>query len=237
MTTTVNAVSGCMPGGGLSPIGSPILPGGTEAHIRKMILGNLYIADVEGHGLLAASPHWIVPAETVAPIMTAAGLELEPGSYTVYPTGRSKEPKVHRLDSSAPAAMIGQLMGAALAATEPVDHRTHRGLPLVAARWDRDGGAEGWAYVLATDGFGLRVPYLNWLVGKAQPELRAENGRLCRVNEGVYRIRAIGDATRPVAIWVEQYLNIRYLSALSEKSVARRTCYVLMPVKFPAADG
>lgn len=191
MTTTVNAVSGCMPGGGLSPIGSPILPGGTEAHIRKMILGNLYIADVEGHGLLAASPHWIVPAETVAPIMTAAGLELEPGSYTVYPTGRSKEPKVHRLDSSAPAAMIGQLMGAALAATEPVD----------------------------------------------QPELRAENGRLCRVNEGVYRIRAIGDATRPVAIWVEQYLNIRYLSAPSEKSVARRTCYVLMPVKFPAADG
>lgn len=231
MTATVDTV----PDNRLEPIGAPILPGGTEAHIRKMIAGNLYIADVEGHGLLAASPHWIVPAGTVEPIMTAAGLELEPGAYTVYPTGRSKEPKVHRLESDVPVAMIGRHMDAALAATGPIGHRTYRGLPLLAASWDNVHGGEDWSYVTDIDGLGLRQPYLNWLVGKATPEHRADDGRH-RIDEGVYRIRAISDATQPVAVWIERYLNIRHISATGTKSVARRTCYVLMPVRFPA-DG
>lgn len=237
MTTTADAVCGCVPGGPeLTQVGAPILLGGTEAHIRRMIAGNLYIAQVEGHGLMACSMHWIVPAATVAPVMAAAGLELEPGSYQVFPTGRSKEPKVHRLEHDPPTAAIAQLIDQALGATAPVHHRLYRGLPLIAATWDPNNGGEDWGYVTDVEGLGLRSGYLNWLVGKAQPESRAESGQLCRVDEGVYRIRAISDAAKPVAVWVEHYLNIRYVSATAEKSVARRSCYVLMPVRFPA-DG
>jgi hypothetical protein len=233
MTTTADAVCGCAPTGSeLAQIGAPILPGGTEAHVRRMILGNLYVADVEGHGLVACSPHWIVPAATVAPMMAAAGLELEPGTYQVFPTGRSKEPKVHRLGSEPPVAMIGRHLDAALAAAVPLYHRTHRGLPLLAASWDRQHGDDGWAYVLEENNgaFGLRSAYLNWLVGNAQPEDRAEQCKL-RVDEGVYRLRAIGGVDKPVAVWVEHYLNARYLSHESKKTVARRTLYVLMPVR------
>jgi hypothetical protein len=216
---------------GLTPIGAPILPGGSAAHIRRMVAGNLYIADVEGFGLFACSAHWIVPAATVEPVMLAAGLAVEPGSYQVYSTGRSKEPKVHRLESEPPTAMIGRHVDAALAATEPVYHETHRGLPLIAASWDYTHGEDGWAYVMDMDA-GLRTVYLNWLVGKAVPEHRAAD-HLHLVDEGVYRVRAIGGADKPVAIWVEQYLNARYLSNGSAKTVARRTCYVLMPVRWP----
>lgn len=235
MTTTADTVCGCLPTGPeLVPIGAPILPGGTEAHVRRMILGNLYVADVDGHGLVACSPHWIVPAATVAPMMAAAGLELEPGTYQVFPTGRSKEPKVHLLGSTPPVAMIGQHLDAALAAAVPLYHRTHRGLPLLAASWDRQHGDDGWSYVLEeNDGaFGLRSAYLDWLTGKAQPEDRAELCKL-RVDEGLYRLRAIGGADKPVAVWVEEYLNARYLSSESKRMVARRTLFVLMPVRFP----
>lgn len=217
----------------LTPIGAPILPGGTEAQVRRMVLGNLYIADVDGHGRVACSPHWIVPAATVAPMMAAAGLELEPGTYQVFPTGRSKEPKVHLIGAEPPAVLIGRHLDAALAATNPLHHATHRGLPLLAASWDRQHGDDGWAYVLEGDGFGLRSVYLDWLTGKAQPEYRVEACKL-RVDEGLYRLRTDGDVTRPVAVWVEQYLNARYLSHESKKTIARRTLYVLMPVRFPA---
>lgn len=216
---------------GLTPIGAPILPGGTEAHIRKMVMGNLYIAEADGLGLMACSPHWIVPGATVEPVMLAAGLALEPGSYQVFPTGRSKEPKVHRLEHEPPTAMIRQHVEAALAAAGPVYHETHHGVPLIAASWDYTNGEDGWAYVMDRD-FGLRTVYLDWLTRKAVPEHRAED-RHCRVDEGVYRIRAIGGADKPVAVWVEQYLNARYLSNTSTRTVVRRTCYVLMPIRWP----
>lgn len=216
---------------GLAPVGAPILPGGTEAHIRRMVAGNLFVVDVEGHGLLACSPHWIVPAATLTPVMAAAGLELEPGSYQVFHAGRSKEPKVHRLESEPPVAMIGRHMDAAQDATGPVHHMTHHGVPLLAASWDRDHSSkDDWSYVLDA-GFGLGHAYLDWLTGKAIPEARAEDGRY---GEAVYRLRAISDASRPVAVWVEQYLNARYVSMASQRTVARRTCYVLMPVRYPA---
>jgi hypothetical protein len=234
MTTTTDAVCGCVPTGPeLAPIGAPILPGGTEAHVRRMILGNLYIADVEGHGLVACSPHWIVPAATVGPMMAAAGLELEPGTYQVFPTGRSKEPKVHRLGSDPPVAMIGRHLDAALAANTPLHHVLHRGLPLLAASWDKEHGERGGSYVLEGDGFGLRSIYLDWLTGKAQPEDRVEVCKL-RCDEGLYRLRTDGDVSRPVAVWVEEYLNARYLSHASKRTIARRSLYVLMPVRFPA---
>lgn len=217
----------------LVPVGAPILPGGSEAHVRRMILGHLYVAEVESHGLVACSPHWIVPAATVALMMAAAGLDLQPGTYQVFPTGRSKEPKVHRLEQAPPTALIGRHLDAALAATTPLYHATHHGLPLLAASWDKKHGDDGWSYVLDGDGFGLRSAYLDWLTGRAQPEDRVETCKT-RCDEGVYRLRTDGDASRPVAIWVEEYLNARYLSHESKRAVARRTPYVLMPVRFPA---
>jgi hypothetical protein len=226
-------VEGVTASADLEVIGSPILPGGTEAQIRRMINGNLYIADVGRHGLVACSPHWIVPAATVAPVMAAAGLPVEPGSYQVYATGRAKEPKVHVIGGEPPEIMIGRHLDNALAATEPVYHVTHRGLPLVAASWDYTHGEEGWAYVTDMDGAGLRTVYLDWLTGKAVPEDRAEMCKL-RVDAGLYRLRTDGDASRPVAVWLEQYLNARYLSHDSKRTVARRSLYVLVPVRFPA---
>lgn len=216
----------------LAPIGAPILPGGTEAHVRRMTAGNLYVADIDGHGLVACSPHWIVPGATVVPVMAAAGLELEPGAYQVFPTGRSKEPKVHQIGGEPPVELIQRHLDTALAGTTPLYHATHHGQPLLAASWDRQHGEEGWSYVLDADRFGLRSAYLDWLVGKAQPEDRVETCRL-RCDEGVYRVRTAGDVSKPVAVWVEEYLNARYLSHESKRTVVRRTMYVLMPVRFP----
>lgn len=216
----------------LVPVGAPILPRATEAHVRRMTAGNLYIADIDGHGLVACSPHWIAPAATVGPMMEAAGLAVVPGTYQVFPTGRSKEPKVHQIAGAPPAELIGRHLDAALAATIPLHHATHCGLPLLAGSWDSQHGEEAWGYVLEGDGGGLRSAYLDWLTGKAQPEDRVEMCKL-RCDEGVYRLRTDGDVTRPVAIWVEEYLNARYLSHESKRTVARRTLFVLMPVRFP----
>lgn len=91
-------------------------------------------------------------------------------------------------------------------------------------------------YVSDVPGYGLAAcspDFLDWITGKAQPEDRVELCKL-RCDEGVYRLRTDGDVTRPVAVWVEQYLNARYLSSESKRTVARRTLFVLMPVKFPS---
>jgi hypothetical protein len=122
----------------LTIVGAPILPGGTEAQIRKMTHGRFYIADVPGYGLAVASPYWIAPAATMAPTLFAAGLELEPGVYETF-DGRSTKDraKVHRLDSDPPAAMMVKHVKGAMAATTPVHHQLHAGLPVIAGSWDR----------------------------------------------------------------------------------------------------
>lgn len=212
----------------LEPIGAPILPGGTEAQIRRMTFGRFYITDIPDYGLAVASPYWIAPAATVAPILAGAGLELKPGTYESF-TGRSTKdrPKIHRLDTEPPS--VAGHVERALSATMPVYHQLHSGLPVIAGSWEK--GDEGQTYVLDA-GFGLKVAFLDWITGSAQPEDRVELCRL-RCDEGVYRVRSDGDATKPVAIWVEQYLNARYLSSESKRTVSRRTLFVLMPVRFP----
>lgn len=214
----------------LVPVGTPILPGGTEAQIRKMTFGRFYITEVPDYGLAVASPYWIAPAATVAPALAAAGLVLEPGTYESF-TGAPKKgsPKIHRLDTEPPS--VAGHVERALAATTPVYHQLHSGLPVIAGSWDKDRDVGSFAYVLDA-GFGLKLDFLDWLTGKAQPEDRVEMCRL-RCDEGVYRLRTDGDASRPVAIWVEEYLNARYLSSESKRTVARRTLFVLMPVRFP----
>lgn len=215
---------------GLIPVGAPILPGGTEANIRRMAYGRFYIADVDGYGLAVASPYWIAPAATVAPMLSTAGLELEPGVYECF-DGRSTKDraKVQRLDSEPPTATMTGLVKEAMAAATPVHHQIHAGLPVIAGSWDCK--PEAYAYAL-DNGLALKVAFLDWLTGRAQPEDRAENAT-SRCNEGVYRLRTGGDGARPMAIWVERYLNVRYLTSASKRTVSQRTLFVLMPVKFP----
>lgn len=210
--------------------GAPILPAGTEAQIRRMTFGRFYIADTPDYGLAVASPYWIAPAATVAPVLHAAGLELEPGVYESF-DGRSTKDraKVHRLDSDPPASTMAGHVKEAMAATTPVHHQLHAGLPVIAGSWDRE--PESYAYAL-DGGLALKVAFLDWLTGKAQPENRAEQAT-SRCDEGVYRLRSNGDGSRPMAIWVERHLNVRYQSSTSERTVARRTMFVLMPVRFP----
>jgi len=219
----------------LTPVGVPILPRGTEPQIRKMLAGRFYIIDVPGFGPVVASPYWMAPAATVTPVLEAAGLQPYPGSYECFPTGRSTadRAKVHRLDCDPPSTMMADHIEAAMAATVPMVHRTVSGLPVLVGVWDRKGSGEGDAYVFGVgdDGFGLKATYLDWLTAGADPEDMDDNAR--RRSSMTYRLRAIDDVGKPVAVWVEEYLDVRYVSAASQRTVARRTMYVLMPVRFP----